>query len=242
VVVPTLAVHDEAEQRQDLARRGETKFAFRRHDVASLRAVLRRLADPIVYAGAVSTVRSVYFDDFALGSCYANLDGLGVRNKFRVRWYDREVPDGDCWFEIKWRRSLATGKHRFRVEDGAALADLPLRQWPQALRRAVPERFGALLEKAQQAVAVVEYRREHFALGDARLTLDYDLRFYPLLGRRNLALRFCERMPSFALVECKAPLDGARREARVLRPLGARAVRFSKYVTACQRLGFVADI
>lgn len=237
-----LTLHDEAEQRRDLARRGETKFVFRRHDVATLRAVLRRLADPIVYAEPVSVVRSVYFDDFALSTCYANLDGLGVRNKFRVRWYDRELPDGDCWFEIKWRKSLATGKHRFRVREGAELAALPLREWPRMLRSALPTQFSGLLEKAQQAVTVVEYRREHFALGEARLTLDYDLRFYPLLGQRRLALRFGERLPSLALVECKAPLDGAGREQRVLRPLGARPVRFSKYVTACQQLGYAADI
>ncbi|MFN3244436.1 MAG: VTC domain-containing protein [Planctomycetota bacterium] len=237
-----VTLHDEAAQRADLARRGETKYAFRRHDVATLRAMLRRFADPIVYADHVSTVRSAYFDDLRLGSCYANLDGLGVRNKFRVRWYDRERPDGDCWFEIKWRNSLATGKHRFRIPEGAVLARTPLWRWPRALRAAVPERFGRLLEKMQQAVTVVEYRREHFALGDARLTLDYDLRFYPLLGCRDLTLRFAERLPSFALVECKGPLDGSRREQRVLRPLGARAVRFSKYVTACQRLGYAADI
>lgn len=237
-----LVLHDEATERADLARRGETKFAFRRRDVATLRAVLRRFAEPIVYAGSVSTVRSVYFDDARLGSCYANLDGLGLRNKFRVRWYDRERPERDCWFEIKWRRSFATGKQRFRLPAGHGLADAPLRAWPRALRDAAPERFGSLLEKMQQAVTLVEYRREHFALGEARLTLDYDLRFYPLLGRRHLALRFAERMPSFALVECKGPLEGSRREQRVLRPLGARAVRFSKYVTACQRLGYAADI
>ena len=92
----------------------------------------------------------------------------------------------------------------------------------------------------QQAVTVVEYRREHFALGDARFTLDYDLRFYPLMGRRRLALRFAERLPSPVVVECKAPLGGDHREQRVLRPLRARPVRFSKYVTACQRLGYIA--
>ncbi|MCK5940832.1 MAG: VTC domain-containing protein [Planctomycetes bacterium] len=237
-----LTVRDEGALRQDLAERGERKYAFWDRGVGTLRDVLLRAATPITYAGAVSTVRSVYFDDLVLGSCYANLDGLGRRNKFRVRWYDREVPDGDCFFEIKWRHSLATGKHRFRVREGAALAGMPLRQWPTALRRAVPARFDALLEKAQQAVTLVEYRREHYALGDARLTLDYDLRFYPLLGRRRLGLRFAARMPGFALIECKAPLAGHRLEERVLRPLRTRAARFSKYVTACQQLGYAPQI
>ena len=41
------------------------------------------------------------------------------------------------------------------------------------------------------------------------------------------------------LVECKAALGGDQREQRVLRPLAGRPVRFSKYVTACQRLGYL---
>lgn len=235
-----LTLEDETAQRSDLARRGETKFTFDREDAAVVRAVLRRAATPLVYAGPVSVVRSVYFDDAELGACRANLDGLGARNKFRVRWYDRVQPDGDCWFEIKWRRSLATGKHRFRVPASAELGRAPLLEWPRALQAAAPARFAPLLDKMQQAVTVVEYRREHFALGDARFTLDYDLRFYPLMGRRRLALRFAERLPSPVVVECKAPLGGDHREQRVLRPLRARPVRFSKYVTACQRLGYIA--
>ena len=84
-----LTLEDETAQRSDLARRGETKFTFDREDAAVVRAVLRRAATPLVYAGPVSVVRSVYFDDAELGACRANLDGLGARNKFRVRWYDR---------------------------------------------------------------------------------------------------------------------------------------------------------
>ena len=64
-----------------------------------------------------------------LAACRANLDGLGVRDKFRFRWYDRALPEDDCWFEIKWRRNLATGKRRFQVQASGRLLDLPLREW-----------------------------------------------------------------------------------------------------------------
>ena len=242
MLAPPLELHDEAPERADLARRGETKFLFPRHDVATVRSLLRRAATPISYAGPSSTVRSVYFDDHALGCCRANLDGLGLRRKFRVRWYDAERPAAEAWFEVKWRRNLATGKQRFRIADASELFRRPLSAWPGLLRRAVPARVAPALEGMQQAVNVVEYRREHFLLGDARLTLDYDLCFFPLMGRRSFALRFPQRSPSTVLVECKAPLDGPARAPRVLRPLGARATRFSKYVTACQRLGYVAEL
>jgi len=230
------------EARPDLAARGEIKYGFRRHDVATLRATLRRVADPIVYADPVSTVRSVYFDDARLSACHANLAGLGVRHKLRLRWYDAPSPVGDCYCEIKWRRNQATGKHRFRIAAGHGLLDAPLRQWPRAFAAAVPAALAGPCLRADQPVVLVEYRREHFALDDARLTLDYDLRFYPLMGRRAFARRFAERLGGFALIECKAPLGSGRRAQRALRPLGERAMRFSKYVTGCQRLGYVAEL
>ena len=241
MLAPTLTIRDEGSARPDLAQRSEIKFLFPGQDVATVRAVLRRAATPITYAGPVSVVRSVYFDDHGLGSCRANLDGLGARQKLRVRWYDAVAPDGAAWLEVKWRRNLATGKRRFCVPEAAAMFAQPLRAWPAMLYGAAPASLTAAFQPMEQAVVVVEYRREHFELGDARFTLDYDLRFYPLIGRRRFALRFPARSPSTVLVECKAPLGSVGREQRVLQPLGARPVRFSKYVTACQRLGFVAD-
>src|SRR5690606_22550323 len=108
----------------------------------------------------------------------------------RVRWYDHDAPRGAFWFEVKWRRNQTTGKLRYRVEGGAPFASLPLCRVPQLLAPRLPERCRALLDTLSDAVVLVEYRREHFACGDARLTLDYDLRFAPLLGRRQLRRRF----------------------------------------------------
>ncbi len=233
-------LRDEAEFRPDIASRTEAKYVFSHLDVPTLRTHLRAHARPIVYAGPVSRVFSLYFDDARLSACRANLHGLGVRHKLRLRWYDEEQPSGACWFEVKWRNHQTTGKHRFRIAAGAALLATPLRQIPEALTRIVPPRFTAMLSRDLQVVNLVEYRREHFGLDAVRLTLDYDLRFHPLLDRRHLVRRFGERLPGVALIECKAPVVGADDAQRVLRGLRTRATSFSKYVTACQRLSLVA--
>ncbi|MCB9887554.1 MAG: VTC domain-containing protein [Planctomycetes bacterium] len=235
-----LTLRDEAEDRPDIATRDESKYVFTRFDTDTLRAHLRGFARPIVYAGPVSRVFSLYFDDARLSACRANLDGLGVRHKLRLRWYDQEQPAGPCFFEIKWRNHQTTGKHRFRVTEGGALLGAPLRQIPALLARALPARFEALLLRDLQAVNLVEYRREHFGFDAARFTLDYDLRFHPLLDRRHLARRFGERLPGVSLIECKAPLASAGEAQRVLRGLRTRSTSFSKYVTACLRLGLVS--
>lgn len=225
--------------RPDLAERREHKLPFPGHDVAALRDALRAHCRPLAYAGPVSRVHSVYFDDLELGACRANLAGVGVRHKTRLRWYDAELPGDRFQLEIKWRRHQATGKHRFAFTGGDLLREAPLAGLPRELGASLPAPCAAVLENAAQPVALVEYRREHFALGRARLTLDYDLRVYPLLGTARLCRRFGERVHGAALVECKTPLAGEPLLAPLLRALGARPARFSKYVTACQRLGYV---
>ena len=83
-----------AEFSSDSVARRETKYVFTDQDKETLRHVLLRSCRPIRYAGPVSTVRSVYFDNPKLGSCRANLDGVGIRHKTRLRWYDQPEPGG----------------------------------------------------------------------------------------------------------------------------------------------------
>ena len=110
-----LSLIDGGAPRPDLAAREETKYVFRDHDVAALRDVLLRSCRPISYAGPVSTVHSLYFDDEQLSACRANLDGIGIRHKTRLRWYDRPAPDGELYFETKWRRHRVVGKRRLPI-------------------------------------------------------------------------------------------------------------------------------
>jgi hypothetical protein len=235
-------------QRPDLAERRETKYLFERADPSALRSVLRAVGRPIVYAGRVSFVRSIYYDDAGLSACRANLAGVGVRRKVRLRWYDHDLPTDRFQLEIKWRKNQITGKHRFGCTGGEHLRGMALHGAPAALARGLPPAFAPLLDRAEQPVAIVGYRREHFAVGAARLTLDYDLRFVPLLGHRGFADRagdsgaagrFEERLPDVALVEVKTPLAGEPELLPVLRALRARPGRLSKHVVACQRIGFV---
>ena len=106
-----ISILDDGTSRPDLMARRELKYVFTRHDVSTLRHVLRQVCRPIVHAGPVSTVRSVYFDDPCLSACRANLDGIGLRHKTRIRWYDREHPADRFFLETKWRRHRICGKH-----------------------------------------------------------------------------------------------------------------------------------
>jgi len=67
----------ESAERADLALRREIKYAHSSADIDRLRGVLESHCERLVYAGVVSTVRSIYFDDVRLSSCLANIAGLG---------------------------------------------------------------------------------------------------------------------------------------------------------------------
>jgi hypothetical protein len=243
-MVPDLSITilDDGASRADLAARREVKYVFPRHDVANLRHVLLRSCRRIAYAGEVSTVRSVYFDDPHLSTCRANLDGIGIRHKTRLRWYDREQPTDRFFLEVKWRRHRLVGKRRLHLASSIPPAEVSFQTLHAGLRRHLPGEHLVRLAHDTEPVVLVEYRREHFVLRDgaARLTLDYDIRFYPQLGHHRLSGSFAESLPGVVLIECKIPMNGDVELHRVLAPLRARPSRFSKYVRGCRRLGYVA--
>lgn len=235
----------DAPARPDLEQRVEHKYVFDCGDPGSLRASLLQHCRPLQYAGPVSLVHSLYFDRPDLQSAWDNLAGIGLRRKYRLRWYDTPRPTGTVFVENKWRRHQATGKHRLGVtgvELGAADRLADLRAQLCSLAPGHPAMQGLLSHG--EPVLLVVYRREHFEVvgTPARLTLDYDLRFVPLLGQRCLRQRFAQTLPSTCLVEFKSPNAHSPAERRAVQALRARQARFSKYVTGCQRLGYLADL
>lgn len=229
--------------RPDLDARRELKFSFPGADVGALREVLLRRGNRIAHAGPVSTVSSLYLDDDRLGAVRANLDGVGIRQKIRLRWYDRDLPGTDpLMLETKWRRHRVTGKRRLAFRAEEPIEDLPLDTMLRALRDRVSPEDGHLLFRATTPTVLVRYRREHFVFPETgvRATLDYDLSFVSQWGRRHLSLAFPQERPGFALIEVKVPVGDAAAGRGLLRPLRARPERFSKYVTACQALGLAS--
>jgi len=85
-----------------------------------LRDVIRRDLQPYVVTDALGgkkrdgeyTVRSIYYDTPQL-ECYdTKLDGLKVRNKFRIRGYDQPEADSLVFLEIKRKFNSFIAKHR----------------------------------------------------------------------------------------------------------------------------------
>ena len=234
-------VVDQTSQRQDLARRKEVKYAIVGADAGKLRSHLSINCRRQVHNGPVSTVRSIYFDDARLSACQANLDGVGIRNKLRLRWYDTLRPRRDAFLEIKWRDNRVTGKHRMQLQSVDPLHQLSYAQIMDGLHETVPEQYQHFLLRYNEPVAIVEYKREHFVSDDGslRVTLDYDLTFYDQLGRQSISTDFACRMDDLVVLEGKLPVGRETDLRRLLQPFAARANRCSKYVHGCRLLGHI---
>lgn len=235
---------DDGSSRSDLAQRQEIKYTFDNPDIAAIKNVLRRTCRQIVYAEPVSNVYSLYFDNPHLHTCLANLDGVDLRHKTRLRWYDRPTLAGDFFFETKWRRNRVVGKRRMQLSGQNIDPSFRFRDFHKTLCRSIPSERQDFLTQDTDAVTLVHYQRQHFALegSTVRITMDYNIRFYPQLGKRRYNLRFPHRLSGLVLLECKSDLGDERMIYPAIAPLGARQTRFSKYITACNKLGYATRI
>lgn len=238
---PGFEITDYGESRSDLQTRTEVKYTLRHPDFGKLRKALASACRTISHNEAVSTVRSLYYDDHSLSACRANLNGLGRREKLRLRWYDvLEAPD-DFYLEIKWRRNLVTGKHRFKVSSDTSLHELSFREIHRRLLHVTPEKHLRKIYRNTDPIVIVEYQREHFVSPDSeiRLTLDYALRFYDQVGRRKMSSKFPQELDGFCVVEGKTPIGREQELKALLYPLSTRADRCSKYVHGCRMLNHI---
>ncbi len=236
-------VQDDGRQRADLISRRETKYVMEGADVGMIRSILATNCSRVVHANRVSVVRSIYFDDFRMTSCFQNIEGVGKRNKVRIRWYDQLVPGCHFFFEVKWRNNLLTGKHRYEIKSDRPISEMTFPEIWNELEKVLPSKLHRMLLKYSNPTVMVEYKREHFVSMDkrARLTLDYDLVFRDQSGLRRVSPRYKQPMDRMLVVEGKTVPGEQGILPELLHPLSTRASRCSKYVHGCQLLGLVKE-
>jgi hypothetical protein len=234
-------VIDTGASRADLKTRKELKFTLPQADVQKLRSVLEGNGRRQIHNLKVSTVHSVYFDDPWLSTCRANLDGLGRRNKVRIRWYDSPRPGHEFFFEIKWRDNRVTGKHRLHVRASQPLEKLSYRTIVEKLSAALPEHCQSVLARYCEPTVIVRYQREHFTAvhGPLRATIDYNVCYFDQTGKQFISTSFGRSHEGLVVLEGKMPVGRENELRAMLHPLGARLDRCSKYVHGCQLLGLI---
>lgn len=223
--------------------RHELKFVFPGADADAIALLLSGVARPLVHGkGEVSHVSSIYFDDGNLSACRESIAGTDRRTKVRLRWYDRPLPGGTAFFEIKRRENRLIWKDRFPIR-------IPE---PFALRRhdaLVPAVAGQLAEPARSFLAeralptvLVCYERRHFSdpVTGIRITLDHGLTCCDQTVSGSLDVHPPVSVCDDVIVEVMTPPGFETERVReLLFPLRPRLARFSKYVRCCQALGWL---
>ena len=215
------------------------KFVFDGADVRKLERVLEQNLTPIAFGvGNVSQVSSIYFDDDMLSSCRESLAGVSRRTKVRLRWYDRSLPPGDAFFELKHRIGETVRKERTPMQLPGAALDYP--RLMRLIHDALRPGDASWLHLRPRPVVMVCYRRRHFldSRSGARVTLDFDITGYDQLGRQSVVRRFPVTLGGRAVIEAKMPAGSEAMVRQLLHPLRPRLTRSSKYVQCCGQLGW----
>jgi len=129
-------------------------------------------------------VSSLYLDDASFDGYAQRIDDLPIRNRVRIRTYGEPGETAPVFLEAKRKLRSLVVKHRVRVGDTDGWARLPgPRPWTRAAAAASPaarhlvRRWVEVVDAAEMDVVCrVEYLRETFVCGTARLTLDHHVR------------------------------------------------------------------
>jgi SPX domain protein involved in polyphosphate accumulation len=170
-------------------------------------------------------VNNIYFDTPGLVTYKNNVAGQAQRKKYRVRWYGNNVRHIESpQLEVKIRDMELGIKKTFPTE----LFHLSnLRKLSKEVNTLCPE-AGTML----QPVLLNSYKRLYFASADRhfRLTVDYDLRYTPLLNNTYLNQHhYTEENVAILEIKYDAAFDDL--SDRITQYIPYRRTKNSKYVT-----------
>lgn len=225
------------------AYRHEIKCTIGEGTYQALRRQLRCIMqpDPHVSAAGTYTIRSIYFENYRDEALREKLDGVQVREKFRIRWYQDD-------------KSYLSLEKKCKHNDLCQKLDAPLTQeefsrivrgggsWmlahPSPLVR---ELYCKMCTRQLRPRVLVSYTREPYVYGpgNVRVTFDSDIRtslFQTQLDAAHVPDISAVQSPGERVLEIKYDAFLPEVIAGVLRTHALRPQAFSKY-GICRRFG-----
>ena len=160
--------------------RHEWKHELNYLDLLSIRARLRAVAEPDPHAiGGKYLIRSLYFDNPDDKALREKVDGVNMREKFRIRYYN-----GDTSLIHLEKKSKVNGlgtkySAHLTAEEARRIVDGDI-DWmlDAADRPLVQELYCKMRYQRMRPKTIVDYTREPFIYGpgNVRVTFDYNIR------------------------------------------------------------------
>ena len=163
----------------DIAYRHEWKHEISYADLLCIRQRLRAVAetDPHVVNGRYQ-IRSLYFDTPGDKALRQKIDGVNMREKFRIRYYN--LDPSVIHLEKKARRSGLGAKFSapLSAEEAQRIVDGDLDWMLSCGRPLLQELCCKMRTQGLRPRTIVDYTREPYiyAPGNVRVTFDYNIR------------------------------------------------------------------
>ena len=159
--------------------RHEVKHEINHHDILILRQRLRTVMKPDRHAvNGQYTIRSLYFDNLDDNALREKLDGVNIREKYRIRLYNNNP--NLIHLERKFKHGGLGYKNSANLtpEQAQAIADGDVEWMSRSADEVILGFYTKIRNEGLQAKVIVDYTREPFVFGpgNVRVTLDYDIR------------------------------------------------------------------
>ena len=163
----------------DIHYRHEWKHEISYADLLAIRQRLRAVAecDPHAENGRY-LIRSLYFDNLSDKALREKIDGVNLREKFRIRYYNGDP--SVIHLEKKSKRAGLGTKYSAELtkDEAQSIVDGELDWMMASGRPLVQELYCKMRYQGLRPKTIVDYTREPFIYrpGNVRVTFDYDIR------------------------------------------------------------------
>ena len=159
--------------------RHEVKHEINPHDLLILRQRLRALLQPDPHAlSGRYEIRSLYFDNLDDKALREKVDGVNIREKYRIRLYNNDP--SFILLERKFKHGSLGNKTNARLtpEEALSIANGDVEWMSRSQNDVLLSFYTRVKNEGLKAKVIVDYTREPFvyAPGNVRVTLDYNIR------------------------------------------------------------------
>ena len=159
--------------------RHEWKHVINYADMLTLRFRLSAVMERDKHAiGGAYQIRSLYFDTLSDKALQEKIDGVNIREKFRIRYYN-----GDTSFIVLEKKSKINGlcaKESCRItkEEAQKIVDGDVGWMTESGKPLCQELYSKMISQGLKPKTIVDYIREPFVFGpgNVRVTIDYNIR------------------------------------------------------------------